>query len=86
MTAPTGALSPSFTRTSDRTPSSKASSSMFALSVSTSASTSPIATFSPGCFSQRRIFPSSIVSESFGMVTSGIDASGRDENLSRAAC
>src|SRR5438094_546420 len=82
MTAPTGALSPSFTRTSERTPSSKASSSMFALSVSTSASTSPIATLSPGCFSQRRIFPSSIVSESFGMVTSGIDASGRDGSRS----
>src|SRR5213080_3594229 len=85
MTAPTGALSPSFTRTSERTPSSKASSSMFALSVSTSASTSPIATLSPGCFSQRRIFPSSIVSESFGMVTSGIDASGRDGSRSYGA-
>src|SRR5438270_8456721 len=43
---------------------------MFALSVSTSARTSPIATRSPGCFIQRRILPSSIVSESFGMVTS----------------
>ena len=77
MTAPTGALSPSFTRTSDRTPSSYASSSMLALSVSTSARMSPIATRSPGFFSQRRIFPSSIVSESFGMLTSGIDASAR---------
>src|SRR5206468_12578985 len=43
---------------------------MLALSVSTSAMISPIATRSPGCLSHFRILPSSIVSESFGMVTS----------------
>src|SRR5262245_66368126 len=42
---------------------------MFALSVSTSAITSPIATRSPGRLSHFRILPSSIVSESFGIVT-----------------
>src|SRR6266700_3668137 len=43
---------------------------MFALSVSTSAMISPIATGSPGRLSHLRILPSSMVSESFGMVTS----------------
>src|SRR5881409_1195867 len=43
---------------------------MLALSVSTSAMISPIATRSPGRLSHFRILPSSIVSESFGMVTS----------------
>src|SRR5207244_10141268 len=43
---------------------------MLALSVSTSAMISPIATRSPGCLSHLRILPSSMVSESFGMVTS----------------
>src|SRR5438128_11019270 len=43
---------------------------MLALSVSTSAMISPIVTLSPGCLSHLRILPSSIVSESFGMVPS----------------
>src|SRR5262250_2397231 len=50
---------------------------MLALSVSTSAITSPIATRSPGRLSHFRILPSSIVSESFGIVTStGIGGPG----------
>src|SRR5262244_2034400 len=54
---------------------------MLALSVSTSAITSPIATRSPGRLSHLRILPSSIVSESFGIVTStGIGGPGW-ENL-----
>src|SRR5208283_2274570 len=43
---------------------------MSALSVSTSASASPRATLSPERLSQRRILPSSIVSESLGIVIS----------------
>src|SRR5579864_3465624 len=43
---------------------------MSALSVSTSAIASPRAILSPGCLSQRRILPSSIVSESLGIVIS----------------
>src|SRR5581483_6410004 len=49
---------------------SYASSSIVALSVSTSAMMSPIAIVSPGCFSHCSTLPSSIVSESFGIVTS----------------
>src|SRR6266404_821037 len=43
---------------------------MSALSVSTSAIASPGDILSPGCFSQRRILPSSMVSESLGIVIS----------------
>jgi hypothetical protein len=42
---------------------------MVALSVSISASGSPIDTLSPSFFSHRAIWPSSIVGESFGMIT-----------------
>src|SRR5271157_3711518 len=70
ITAPTGALSPSLSLISPSTPSSKASSTMLALSVSTSAIGSPRRMLSPGCLSHRMILPSSIVSESLGIVIS----------------
>src|SRR5260370_38012471 len=70
ITAPTGALSPSLNLICSSTPSSNDSSTMSALSVSTSAIASPRAILSPGCLSHRRILPSSIVSESLGIVIS----------------
>src|SRR5439155_2134294 len=54
------------------TPSDSASRSKVALSDSTSARTSPVLTSSPLFFFHSTIVPSSIVSESFGMFTSGI--------------
>src|SRR5690242_12629527 len=51
-------------------PSESASRSNVALSDSTSASTSPAFTWSPLFFFHSTIVPSSIVSESFGMLTS----------------
>src|SRR6266851_1619916 len=54
------------------TPSASASRSNVALSDSTSASTSPCFTWSPLFFFHSTIVPSSIVSESFGMLISGI--------------
>src|ERR1700674_2172886 len=55
-----------------RTPSASASRSNVALSDSTSARTSPLWTSSPSFFFHSRTVPSSIVSESFGMLTSAI--------------
>src|SRR5215472_9452003 len=52
------------------TPSSIASTSIVALSVSISASTSPALTGSPSLFSQRAILPSVIVGDSAGIKTS----------------
>src|SRR5207245_4841499 len=54
------------------TPSDSASRSNVALSDSTSARTSPVFTWSPLFFFHSTIVPSSIVSESFGMLISGI--------------
>ena len=51
-------------------PSASASRSNVALSDSTSASTSPLCTSSPLAFFHSTIVPSSMVSESFGMLTS----------------
>ncbi|EKS01050.1 hypothetical protein LEP1GSC125_1996 [Leptospira mayottensis 200901122] len=59
--APTGSRDPSGARISNKTPVSKASISMTALSVSTSAMISPGETESPFCLSQRTILPSDIV-------------------------
>ncbi|MBX3028140.1 hypothetical protein KF840_24900 [bacterium] len=70
ITAPTVALCPSGILISRSTPLSDASSSTSALSVSTSAKGSPLATGSPGAFIQRMMTPDSMVSLSFGMRTS----------------
>ena len=67
MTDPTGALPPSGTEIEERVPSSKASISMVALSVSISAMMSPISTSSPSFLSQRTTVPSSMVSDSLGI-------------------
>src|SRR5713226_9247619 len=67
MVAPTGADAPSATSILRSTPPTKASISIFTLSVSTSASDSPFLTGSPSCFIQRRILPSSIVSPILGI-------------------
>src|SRR5215471_12284889 len=64
-----------------RTPSSTASTSIVALSVSISASTSPARTDSPSLLSQRAILPSVIVGDKAGIRTS-IDMAQR--NLLRA--
>ena len=60
---------PSGTTIRPRTPSSTASTSMVALSVSISAITSPGLTESPSCLSQRASVPSSIVGDRAGIVT-----------------
>src|SRR5215469_9013332 len=61
---------PSGTTIRASTPSSTASNSIVALSVSISASTSPALTGSPSLFSQRAILPSVIVGDSAGIKTS----------------
>src|SRR5437870_12607131 len=71
MGAPILAGTPCSTRICS-TPSDSASRSKVALSDSTSARTSPVLTSSPLFFFHSTIVPSSIVSESFGMFTSGI--------------
>src|SRR5579859_4016086 len=71
MAAPIFAGTPFSTRISSL-PSSSASRSNVALSDSTSASTSPLCTSSPLDFFHSTMVPSSIVSDSFGMFTSGI--------------
>src|SRR5438067_13223981 len=71
MRAPILAGTPWSTRIC-RTPSASASRSNVALSDSTSARTSPVFTSSPLFFFHSTTVPSSIVSESFGMFTSGI--------------
>src|ERR1700692_2532948 len=72
MGAPILAGTPCSTRI-ESTPPLSASRLNVALSDSTSASTSPCFTSSPVFFFHSTIVPSSIVSESFGMFTSGID-------------
>src|SRR5229473_316432 len=69
--APIFAGTPCSTRI-ERTPPLSASRSNVALSDSTSASTSPAFTSSPVFFFHSTMVPSSIVSESFGIFTSGI--------------
>src|SRR6202140_4876005 len=71
MGAPILAGTPCSTRI-ESTPPLSASRSNVALSDSTSASTSPCFTSSPVFFFHSTIVPSSIVSESLGMLTSGI--------------
>ena len=65
--APISALPPSSIKISERIPSSKASIAMVALSVSISAISSPISTWSPTFLSQRTTVPSVMVSESLGI-------------------
>src|SRR5574341_442482 len=66
--APTGTRAPSGTTCLRSTPSVYASSSSTALSVSTSATTSPLATPSPSRLSHFTSTPSSMVSDSLGMM------------------
>src|ERR1700746_3003470 len=66
---PNGALSPSLIRIFRNTPADRACISIVALSVSISASGSPIETLSPSFFNQRETWPSSMVGERFGMMT-----------------
>src|SRR6266851_1822458 len=68
-TFPTGTVLPSGTTTLISWPSARATSSMMALSVSTSASVSPDFTASPSCFVHFTSRPSSIVGESASMWT-----------------
>src|SRR5688572_26774537 len=69
IVCPNGADCPSLIRILRRTPFARACISIVALSVSISASGSPMETLSPSFFNQREICPSSIVGESFGMIT-----------------
>ena len=66
---PTGAVAPSGTSRFLSSPSPRATSSITALSVSTSASTSPVFTASPSALSHFTRRPSSIVGESASMNT-----------------
>jgi hypothetical protein len=66
---PTGTLSFSLIRRRRSTPSPRATSSMIALSVSTSPMGSPLLTASPSFLSHLTSFPSSIVGESASMKT-----------------
>jgi len=70
ITVPMGTVCRASTSIRSSSPSSKASRSIVALSVSTSASTSPRSTWSPGCLSQATMVPSSMVSLRRGMVIS----------------
>lgn len=70
-----GTVVPSATRMRVRGPSSYASSSIMALSVSISAMAWPLRTGAPSCVSHRLRVPSSMVSDRRGMRTSGIVAS-----------
>jgi hypothetical protein len=70
MAAPTLARSPSLITTAARMPSLKHSTSMSALSDSTTRMGSPLLTLSPTCFSQETILPSVMVELSAGMNTS----------------
>ena len=71
--SPSRAVPPSGTSTLAITPSASASYTIVALSVSISTSGSPRANGSPGSFSHCRIVPSSIESDSLGIVSSAID-------------
>src|ERR1700736_3357829 len=75
MTAPIGALGPSCTRILLSFPEAYASTSMLALSLSISTRGSPFLTSSPSFFSQRRILPVSIESDSRGICTLAISGS-----------
>ena len=65
----TGTVVPAATTCLSSVPPARATSSITALSVSTSASTSPTATGSPSCFFHSTRRPSSIVGESASMTT-----------------
>jgi hypothetical protein len=65
--APIGTCDPAGTSTARSVPSKKLSSSMVALSVSISASMSPVLTASPSFLSQRTSVPVVMVSLSFGI-------------------
>ncbi len=69
ISSPTGTWSPSPTTTLRSTPDPKASSSTLALSVSTSAMTSPPLMTSPSFFSHLTTLPDSMASDSFGITT-----------------
>ena len=69
MSVPTGALPPAGTSTLRRMPSPRASISMFALSVSISATTSPTLTASPSFLIHLTMVPSSMVGESLARTT-----------------
>ena len=69
MRVPTGTVSPSWTTILRRTPDPNASTSMFALSVSISATTSPWATGSPSRTFHSISRPSSIVGLSCAITT-----------------
>src|SRR5690242_3049706 len=80
--APSLTVSPSLTSSFNRTPSSSMLKSMFALSVSTSATRSPGDTLSPSFLVHRTRTPSSIVGDSFGKPM--IWAMGRSLHVQRA--
>lgn len=86
--SPTLATPPSWITIPPRNPSLKDSTSMSALSDSTTTTDSPFVIFSPGVFSQDTIFPSVIVELSAGMKISLIAATGATDRLCdrRAAC
>src|SRR5215207_10003767 len=65
--SPTGTTLPASTRSLRTTPLADDSTSTVALSVSISASTSPLLTFSPSFFTQRTSTPSCISKPSLGM-------------------
>src|SRR5215472_11020524 len=68
------------------TPSSTASNSIVALSVSISASTSPALTGSPSLFSQRAILPSVIVGDRAGIKTSVVMALSLKSGFGQHVC
>ena len=72
--APTAAVSPSGTRILAMKPSSYDSTSMSALSDSTTRSMSPASTLSPSFISHCEILPSVIVDDSAGIITSVVSA------------
>ena len=69
---PTGTTVPGSTSSSPTTPSTKLSTSTAALEVSTTATTSPLCTLSPGFTSHSRRVPSSMSAPSDGIVKSAM--------------
>ena len=87
ITSPTGTLVPSST-TIWTAPAISAACVTVALSVSISTRSSPASTVSPSCFSHRRIVPSSIESDSLGIVMSvmGLPPAGRARRRRSCRC
>ena len=76
MVSPTGAVPPAGISTAAKKPPWKASTSMSALSDSTTSTESPLSTRWPGCLSHSTILPSVMVEDRAGMKMSWVANGG----------